>query len=200
MNRDLLLIFARNPALGKVKTRLAKSIGDENALQIYQHLLKHTVSVTKGLKADKRVCYSENTVENDIWSNEIFQKTVQSGNDLGRRMQHAFQTAFEEGYQKVVIIGTDLLELKQTHIEEAFRKLDSCDCVFGPADDGGYYLMGMSEIKPQLFMHKKWGTNTVLEDSLKDLFGEKVCLLETLNDIDVVEDIIGVEVFKKYLK
>ncbi|PKP40147.1 MAG: glycosyltransferase [Bacteroidetes bacterium HGW-Bacteroidetes-13] len=200
MNRDLLLIFARNPVLGKVKTRLAKSIGDENALEIYQHLLKHTVSVTKGLKADKRVCYSEKLVDDDIWPNEIFLKTVQSGNDLGQRMQHAFQTAFEEGYQRVVVIGTDLLELKQTHIEEAFRKLDNCDFVFGPADDGGYYLLGMREIIPKLFTQKKWGTNSVLEDSLKDLFGEKVCLLETLNDIDVVEDIVGIEIFKKYLK
>lgn len=200
MNRDLLLIFARNPALGKVKTRLAKSIGDENALEIYRQLLQHTVSVTKGLKADKRVCYSESLVENDIWPDAAFQKRVQKGDDLGQRMQHAFQTAFEEGYQKVAIIGTDLLELKQAHIEEAFRKLDTHDFVFGPADDGGYYLMAMCELKPQLFAHKKWGTNAVLEDSLKDLFGEKVYLLETLNDIDVVEDIAGIEAFKKYLK
>lgn len=200
MNRDLLLIFARNPVLGKVKTRLAKSIGDENALDIYQLLLKHTVAVTKNLKVDKRICYSENPVDDDIWSAKIYQKTAQSGNDLGQRMQHAFQTAFEEGYQRVVVIGTDLLELKQTHIEEAFRKLDNCDFVFGPAVDGGYYLLGMCELKPQLFAQKKWGTNSVLEDSLKDLYGEKVCLLETLNDIDVVEDIVEIEIFKKYLK
>lgn len=200
MNRDLLLIFARNPVLGKVKTRLAKSIGDQNALEIYQHLLKHTVSVTQGLQVDKRVCYSERLIENDGWPNTFFQKRVQNGNDLGQRMQHAFQTAFEEGYQKVVIIGTDLLELKQTHIEEAFRKLDTSDFVFGPAEDGGYYLMGMCNFNPQLFVYKKWGTKTVLEDSLKDLIGKKVGFLETLNDIDVVEDITEIAIFKKYLK
>lgn len=200
MNRDLLLIFARNPVLGKVKTRLAKSIGDQNALEIYQHLLKHTVSVTQGLQVDKRVCYSESLIENDIWSDAVFQKRVQNGNDLGQRMQYAFQTAFEEGYQKVVIIGTDLLELKQTHIEEAFCKLDTSDFVFGPADDGGYYLMGMCTLKPQLFVHKKWGTNTVLEDSINDLLDKKVYLLQTLNDIDVVEDITEIAIFKKYLK
>jgi len=200
MNRYLLLIFARNPILGKVKTRLAKSIGDENALEIYQQLLKHTVSVTKNLPVDKRVCYSESLVENDIWPDTVFQKQLQKGDDLGLRMQHAFHTAFEEGYQKVVIIGTDLLELQQAHLEKAFQKLDTCDFVFGPADDGGYYLMGMCALKPPLFVHKKWGTNSVLEDSMKDLFGEKICLLETLNDIDVVEDIIEIEAFKKYLK
>lgn len=130
-SKNLLLIFTRNPKLGKVKTRLAKTIGDEAALDVYKHLLNHTKQVTKNLSCDKAVYYSVKVRENDIWDATTYQKHLQNGNDLGIRMLNAFQQAFSTGYEKVVIIGSDLPDLTSEHINEAFEKLNSNDVVMG---------------------------------------------------------------------
>tara|TARA_B110000879_G_scaffold99508_1_gene135142 strand:+ start:51 stop:650 length:600 start_codon:yes stop_codon:yes gene_type:complete len=189
MNKNLIIVFVRTPELGKVKTRLAKSIGDQSALTIYKLLLKHTASVTHDLSFDKVVYYSEKVVENDFWDANLFQKKVQKGTDLGERMQNGFETAFEQGYEKALIIGSDLFDLKPTHITTAFKILETHDFAIGPSLDGGYYLLGMKQLCAALFKNKKWGTDSVLEDTLKDLKQQNVKLLEALNDIDTFEDL-----------
>lgn len=199
MSKNLLLIFTRNPELGKCKTRLAKSIGDENALTIYKMLLQHTVEVTKNLSCDKSVYYSVKERENDFWDNSIYIKKKQYGDDLGERMKNAFNEAFGNGYEKVIIIGSDLYDLTQKHIENAFNKLESNDIVIGPALDGGYYLLGMKKLHEKVFQNKDWGTETVRQDTLSDLKDNTVHLLETLNDIDVFDDIKDYDIFKPYL-
>lgn len=199
MSKNLLLIFTRNPELGKVKTRLAKTVGDEAALNIYKFLLNHTKEVTQNLACDKAVYYSVKVRENDIWDASIYQKYAQSGSDLGIRMQNAFQQAFDTGYEKVLIIGSDLFDLEEKHVNEAFEKLNSNDVVIGPAEDGGYYLLGMKKLHPTIFQNKKWGTATVRKDTLNDLQNESVHLLETLNDVDVFEDIKDNPVFNQFL-
>ncbi len=108
--KNLLLIFTRNPELGKVKTRLASTVGDQNALDIYKFLLQHTKKITKDLNVDKAVYYSVKIRENDIWNATVYQKHQQHGDDLGMRMQNAFQHAFNCGYEKVIIIGSDLYD------------------------------------------------------------------------------------------
>ena len=113
MNKNLIIVFVRTPEIGKVKTRLAKSIGDQSALTIYKLLLKHTASVLHDLSFSKVVYYSEIVRENDYWDATIFQKKVQKGSDLGERMQNAFETEFKEGYEKILIIGSDLFDLNQ---------------------------------------------------------------------------------------
>lgn len=200
MSKNLLLIFTRNPELGKVKTRLAKTVGDEAALNIYKFLLNHTKEVTQNLSCDKAVYYSVKVRENDIWDASIYQKYAQSGSDLGIRMQNAFQQAFDTGYEKVLIIGSDLYDLEEKHINLAFEKLHSNDVVIGPAEDGGYYLLGMKKLHPTIFQNKQWGTATVRKDTLNDLQNESVHLLEILNDIDVFEDIKDNPVFDQFLK
>ena len=199
MTNNLLLIFTRNPELGKCKTRLAKTIGDENALIVYKMLLEKTVEVTKSLPCDKAVYYSVKVRENDLWDNHIYSKHQQIGEDLGSRMYNAFKTSFENGYKKVVIIGSDLYDLNPTHINEAFESLDNNDAVIGPATDGGYYLLGMKTIHNAIFKNKSWGTATVRENTLKDLEHKKVHQLTPLNDIDIFDDIKDYEVFKPYL-
>ena len=189
MTKNLTIVFVRNPELGKVKTRLAKTIGDKKALNIYILLLKHTESVLQKVSSDKVVYYSEEIQNNDLWSNRCFQKKLQKGNDLGERMQHAFETAFKEGYEKVVIVGSDLFDLKAAHIENAFKALENHDLVIGPSLDGGYYLLGMKVLHPAVFKNKQWGTDSVLETTLKNLEQENVKLLEALNDIDTFEDL-----------
>jgi len=189
MTKNLSIVFVRNPELGKVKTRLAKTIGDKKALNIYILLLKHTESVLQKVSSDKVVYYSEEIQNNDLWSDRCFQKKLQKGNDLGERMQHAFEMAFKEGYEKVVIVGSDLFDLKSAHIENAFKALENHNLVIGPSLDGGYYLLGMKVLHPAVFKNKQWGTDSVLETTLKNLEQENVKLLEALNDIDTFDDL-----------
>lgn len=197
--KDLLLIFTRNPILGKCKTRLAAHIGDQNALDIYKFLLMHTKETTKELDVVKQVCYSDHLGVNDIWDGG-YEKTIQTGNDLGERMENAFRKGFEQGYKNIVIIGSDMYDLKKEDLEEAFNALEKHDYIIGPALDGGYYLLGMNTFNPILFKNKPWGTDTVLEKTLRDLKMEKYFLMAPKNDIDRYEDIKDLEVFIPFLK
>ena len=188
MTKNLILVFVRNPELGKVKTRLAKTLGANAALKAYIILLEHTESVLQTIPCDKVVYYSEEIQQKDLWSEAFYQKKLQKGSDLGTRMKHAFEMAFKDSYEKVVIVGSDLYDLNSTHIENAFKALEQHELVIGPSLDGGYYLLGMKKLHPSVFEHKSWGTNTVLEATLTDLKQQNVKLLETLNDIDTFED------------
>jgi len=199
-NKNLLLIFTRNPELGKCKTRLAKTIGDEAALEIYKFLLEHTVSITQNIPFDMEVHYSEKVHHNDIWDPEIYSKKQQIEGDLGQKMQNAFLSAFKNGYQNIIIIGSDMHDLYQEDIEEAFKALETFEYVLGPSEDGGYYLLGMNLFKPELFKNKSWGTDTVLRDTLLDLKDEHLQLLDERNDIDVYEDIKDKPIFQQFLK
>ena len=189
MTKNLVLIFTRNPELGKCKTRLAKTVGDENALTIYKMLLQHTADVVEQVNCDKAVYYSVKVRTNDLWNDSIYRKHQQHGADLGYRMQNAFKDSFDAGYEKVLIVGSDLYDLEPHHIQDAFNKLDSNDVIIGPAEDGGYYLLGMKTLLPNIFENKNWGTETVRAATLNDLKTEKVAQLEILNDIDLYEDL-----------
>ncbi|MCG1036133.1 TIGR04282 family arsenosugar biosynthesis glycosyltransferase [Polaribacter sargassicola] len=199
MSKNLLLIFTRNPELGKAKTRLAKTVGDVTALEIYKFLLQKTKEVSSKVTADKAVYYSVKVRENDIWDSNIFQKHQQEGEDLGLRMLNAFKDGFDSGYNKVMIIGSDLYDLTPENIEKAFEKLDTNDVVIGPAEDGGYYLLGMNSLQEKVFKNKNWGSETVRKDTLEDLQDKKVFLLEELNDVDVFEDIEHHPAFQQFI-
>lgn len=188
-NKNLIITFTRNPELGKVKTRLAKTIGEASALAIYIKLLEHTESVLRNIDSDKAVYYSVKIRENDLWNSNIYQKHQQFGDDLGIRMQNAFKAGFDAGYSKIVIVGSDLHDLQPKHITQAFDALDTNDVTIGPAEDGGYYLLGMKTLYKDVFENKNWGTETVFEDTIKNLKNESVFLLEQLNDVDTYEDI-----------
>ena len=155
-SKSALIIFTRNPELGKCKTRLAKTIGDEAALDIYKYLLKHTATISQDINVDKFIFYSENIKKEDLWDSKIFRKNLQQGSDLGERMEHAFKQLFESDYEKVIIIGSDLFDLKPRDIETAFKLLNNNDFVIGPAKDGGYYLLGMKHLQSKFFKNTKW--------------------------------------------
>jgi len=198
--KKLLLIFTRNPELGKVKTRLARSVGDRTALNIYNFLITKTIKSTLRVNADKAVYYSVKVRENDIWDIKTYQKHQQKGEDLGLRMLNAFQDGFKSGYEKIIIIGSDLYDLSTEEIDKAFEYLNSNDVVIGPALDGGYYLLGMKKLYKNIFQNKAWGTETVRKDTLKNLIDSKVKLLEKKNDIDVYEDIIDIpEIMENFI-
>ena len=199
-SRNLLLIFTRNPELGKAKTRLAKTVGNETALEIYKFLLEKTRDISSKVSSDKAVYYSVKVRENDIWDSKIYQKHQQKGEDLGIRMLNAFKDSFDVGYEKVMIIGSDLYDLTSENIEKAFSELNNNDVVLGPAEDGGYYLLGMNALHEKVFKNKTWGTETVRKDTLEDLKDKTVKLLEVKNDIDVYEDILHIpEIMSKFI-
>lgn len=198
--KELLLIFTRNPELGKCKTRLASTIGEQAALEIYQFLLEHTLSITKDISATKYVYYSEEIWQDDIWPTETYTKKLQQGNDLGKRMHNAFEEGFAKGFEKIIIIGSDMYHLAQADLERAFDFLETNDFVVGPAQDGGYYLLGMKRLLPPLFKNKSWGTENVLKDTLNDLKNEQIALLDMRNDVDLYDDIKDVEAFQPFLK
>jgi len=186
---NALLIFIKNAEKGKVKTRLAKTVGDEKALQIYEALLTHTLNVALAVSADRLLFYSNFIVENDAWNSADFQKYVQQGNDLGARMQHGFSEALQ-AHDKAIIIGSDCASLTSDIVQEAFAKLDDYPYVLGPAMDGGYYLLGMREYTPELFQDIAWSTDEVAATTLEKIkaIGKTCYHLPILSDIDYWED------------
>ncbi len=186
-----LIIFVKNPELGKVKTRLAKDIGDENALEIYLELLKHTATITKPVLAQKKCYYSDHIENIDFFSDEHYEKLIQKGGDLGERMYQAAKNSSGEWAENIVIIGSDCYDLNSGIIEEAFKALKSHDFVVGPAEDGGYYLIGMKEPHPSIFLNKIWSTENVFLDTLLEIqnLNKTHYLLPTLTDIDNINDL-----------
>lgn len=193
--KEALIIFAKNAEAGKVKTRLAATIGDEKALSVYLQLLSHTASVTSNLPMDKFVFYSNQIIKDDAWDDAVFYKELQKGNDLGERMENAFENLFEKGYRKIVIIGTDCPELTAGIITNAFTCLETRDVIIGPALDGGYYLLGITQLHASLFQNIPWSTSTVLKDTTDRCraLNLNYRLLPTLNDIDEEKDLIYFE-------
>ncbi len=191
MSHDHLIIFVKNAELGKVKTRLAKTVGPENALLIYRYLLEHTFQVTLPIEADKKVFYSDYIQNVDQFNELVFQKHIQQGDDLGERMYNAASKSFGEWADKVVIIGSDCLEINSGIIDEAFKVLNDHDYVIGPAKDGGYYLIGMTAPSKNVFKNKEWSSENVFLDTLLDIgkMGKTHYLLPTLSDIDTEEDL-----------
>lgn len=188
--KEALIIFARNPVLGKVKTRLAATMGDEKALSIYQSLLQHTATITAQLDCDCFVFYADDISFNDVWSDKVYHKKKQEGEDLGKRMCNAFDTLFQKEYKKVLIIGTDCFELSAEIILDAFIGLEENEVIIGPSADGGYYLLGMRERYPFLFENIAWSTETVYSSTITELLTHKISYqtLPQLNDIDTEGD------------
>ena len=186
-----LVIFVRNPISGQVKTRLAKDIGDERALAIYLQLLQHTLEITRGLSFRKFIYYADEVSDYDLWSVPGYTKRKQNGNDLGERMLNSFKELFDQGFTRIIIIGSDCLQLKTETLEEAVALLESNAAVIGPASDGGYYLLGLTKFYPDLFINKPWSTNQVFAKTIDDFVkqGISYALLEELSDIDDVTDL-----------
>jgi len=192
MEKNLLLIFVKNPQFGKVKHRIAKLIGPKRTLRVYKELLKHTYTITHQLKVDKAVYYSNFIDSSDLWQNKIYQKYLQEGNDFGEKLLNAFAMGFSKNYQNIVFINNDCFELKTDTINEAYELLKTHKIVVGPTKDGNLYLLGMNVFYQELFMDKNWKSNTILQDTLIDLsnINASFKLLETLTDIDKPKDLI----------
>ncbi len=191
LSTTALVIFVRNPISGKVKTRLAKDIGDERALEIYLQLLHHTLEITRSLSFRKFIYYADEVSDYDLWSVPGYTKRIQNGNDLGERMLNSFKELFDQGFTRIILIGSDCLQLKTNTLEEAVTLLDSNTSVIGPSSDGGYYLLGLNKLFPDLFVNKPWSTDQVFAKTVDDFInnGISYALLEELSDIDDATDL-----------
>lgn len=166
MAKNILIILKGHP--DDKRSRLASAIGDERATAVYAYLLSETREIADGLPFDKAVFYPEEIQKDDGWDDLKYRKQVQVGRNYGERMQHSFSWAFQSGYTNVCVIGTDCHGLTSEIIIKAFEFLDEGEAIIGPAKDGGYYLLGMNKIYPELFAGKSWGSYTVLDDTLQD--------------------------------
>jgi len=187
---NALIVFQKNEVLGKVKSRLAVTIGEEKALNVYRMLLDLTYSqVAKLSSSDIFVYYSDEIGDRSF--HFPVTKRIQKGQNLGHRMAVAFEEVFLSGYQKTVIIGTDCPEISAELLEQAFGVLDQKDAVIGPALDGGYYLLGMCRFNESLFQNMPWSSSEVTAQTIEKLNLHKISfgLLKTLRDIDTEEDL-----------
>ncbi|WP_194976651.1 TIGR04282 family arsenosugar biosynthesis glycosyltransferase [Aquiflexum lacus] len=191
-SENAIIIFQKNLIHGKVKTRLAATIGDQKAFEIYKDLVAFTYKQSIGVKdADIWVFFSDGFEEIDEGFQEhITAKMVQDGDDLGQRMQNAFATIFSMGYSNAVLMGTDCPEITPETIETALDSLEKNEVVVGPALDGGYYLIGMNNLYPQLFWQMPWSTENVFPLTLETIYQNNLShyLLPVLSDIDTEED------------
>ncbi len=176
--------------MGKVKTRLARTLGDEEALRIDRILLEKTRAAAQACSAVRCLLYSDFVDETDDWGPQSFQKSIQHPGDLGQRMESAFQQAFEAGARKVVIIGSDCPELNGETLNQAFEALETADFVIGPVPDGGYYLIGMKQLETSVFREMEWSTEAVRAITTERILalGKTFTLLPMYGDVDTEED------------
>jgi uncharacterized protein len=195
---NAVIIFIKNPVPGKVKTRLAAAIGNDKALNIYLDLIVHTLRTVENVSADRYVYFADE-IDTSIGQNAAFKKAVQSGADLGERIENAFSDVLNNSYRKALIIGTDCPGISPEIIQSAFNRLTDTDVVIGPAADGGYYLLGMKALHSSLFDNIKWSTSSVLQTTVERCMQNNLRyqLLEELNDIDEEKDLVH---FYKLLK
>ena len=172
-----------------MKTRLAKSVGDEKALEIYKSLLAHTRQTVLQVDVSRLLFYADKINPDDDWSQENFLKYAQVNAGLGERMHQAFVEALEH-HSKAVIVGSDIPGINPVILEQAFQQLDDHDFVIGPAMDGGYYLLGMKSPSRELFENMAWSTEKVFEQTTKRMRekGKSWHELPVLSDVDYLED------------
>jgi rSAM/selenodomain-associated transferase 1 len=198
-SRRALIIFARLPEPGKVKTRLVPPLTAEDACELYRCMLLDILGKTEGLAGVERLIFYEEGPGAEVFfrgavGGEAF---PQRGGDLGERMAAAFAAAFARGFDTVAIIGTDSPDLPLSSIGSAYRHLEEgqTDVVFGPAEDGGYYLLAMKSLHPELFRGIAWSSGDVLATSLEKAAaaGRRVVLLPRWYDVDTKSDLLRPE-------
>lgn len=189
MSSSALIIFVKNPVPGRVKTRLAATVGDQEAMRIYLALCARTRDICLGIDADRYLYYSDFIDPHDAWSNAAFHKRCQVDGDLGQRMESALQEVLAH-HQQAVLVGTDCPLLSATILQESLDQLTTYDAILGPATDGGYYLLGLRQVIPTIFRDMTWSTDQVLADTVVRLTeaGATYHTVATLPDIDFATD------------
>lgn len=194
-NKSVLIVFLRAPEKGRVKTRLAREVGEKRALALYKVFVQQTLLAVKRSGMDHRICFfpaDKQALVKD-WLGPDHGYMPQVGNDLGQRMGNALSAAFDQGAQKAVLVGTDIPDINARHLLAAMDLLDQKRVVIGPSLDGGYWLIGFQRegFCPDLFFQVDWGTETVFSTTLEKCKAANLSpgLLPALQDIDSLEDL-----------
>ena len=198
---SIIIVLAKAPIMGEVKTRIGKNIGMDRSKWIYEQLLSHTSNVTKKTKIMTVLFKNKNNKKLENLFKHSVKSKLQLGENLGEKMANALQWAFKKKYKKIVLIGTDLWTLNEKTITNSFKLLDKCDLVIGPSYDGGYFLIGMKNPDENIFKNIPWSTNNVLEKTILKIKDRKISFLEIAKDIDSFSDVkSNLSLLKKYNK
>ncbi len=192
--RQATVVFVKTPVPGRVKTRLARDIGNEAACALYRRMTNHAIGQVVASGFPLVVCYDGVSDElPDDWRQPAWSVIPQTGTDLGQRMAAAFCALFSDAVEHVVLIGSDIPGIDAAYLHQAFSQLDDHDLVIGPATDGGYCLIGFRQqsFTPVLFEGIPWSTDQVLHLTLQSALKEglNVGLLQELSDVDTVDDL-----------
>ena len=190
-----LIIFAKAPIPGEVKTRLCPPLDADEAASLHGSLVLDAIERTKGLQG--ATLYVAGTPDLAHPFFKVMEGRygarllLQRGPDLGARMMNAMQDAFDQGAKDVLLTGTDLPTLPRTHLIEALKLIKSHDVVLGPTTDGGYYLIGLHKMVPALFDGIAWSTDSVFAETKKKIesVGLSLGLLPECRDVDQLDDL-----------
>lgn len=184
-----LIILAKNPIKGRVKTRIAKQIGEAKALDIYQQLLSINRKLIKNAKLPSTIYFSDSLANTSDWNDLQIDKILQCKGHLGDKMRTAINNTLSHS-DKAILIGSDCPYITPQLLHDAASKLDTADVVIGPARDGGYYLIAMKCLYSDLFDQIHWSTEYVLAQTIRKCkeAGISYQLLPELEDIDTNND------------
>ena len=190
-----LILFLKYPEPGKVKTRLGAELGFELAAKLYELFIKQTFELAQNCSAQQIFVAYEPLDRKDEFAEFVPKKFAifpQEGKNLGERMLNAFKDAFARGYKNVAILGSDSPTLPLENIDDAFEKLSKSDLVLGPAEDGGYYLIGLNKAHCGLFENIEWSSDSVLQLTIESAKKLQLSyeLLPSWYDVDNKETLI----------
>ncbi len=192
-----LVVFARWPEPGKVKTRLSPALPPALACELHEGMLLDVLEAGRVALADRRYLYWAGAPTDRPWSRAAreagYTETLQRGRDLGARLEQMFEELLGGPDDRVVVVGTDCPELSTTVMNAAFIQLSVRDLVLGPTPDGGYYLLGLSRRAPEILRDVSWGSDQVLAQTLERAraTGLTTAVLEPLADVDTPADLVG---------
>ena len=195
LKNTALVIFIRFPRPGKVKSRLALSLGAEKATNFYRLCAEYVFRESAKVSGEVRryVFYSDRNDKDEIkqWAGPQFYFSPQAEGSLGIRIEHAFRYVFNEGAREAIILASDVPDISAEIINDAISALGYYDIVVGPAHDGGYYLLGMKRLHQELFRGISWSTEKVFKQtlSLTEKLGLTTYCLPSLRDIDTEADL-----------
>ncbi len=190
-NDQAMLFFVKYPTPGKVKTRLAKTIGDGPSANLYRRLAQKNFEILQNYQNAELIVFfdpPEDKLKIQLWLTGGYEYISQKGEGLGERLTHAFEWAFDHGYKRVIAYGSDTLDLTAGIVEQSFLAIQHAVIVLGPAKDGGYYSIGMSQNQPRLFDDIPWSTSAVLSTTHERIQDLKLTYrsLPVLEDLDEV--------------
>jgi rSAM/selenodomain-associated transferase 1 len=190
VNKNLIIVFVKEPKLGFVKTRLAKNIDDKFVLDLYLQFIKDILQTLQNSNFAFKLCaYPGLKIINETFGD--FGNFLQEDGDLGLKMQKAFESQFKKGYEKIILIGSDTPHISKDIFDITFKELENNDIILGPSLDGGYYLVAFNKetFFSDTFKNISWSTDQVLNQTQQRLHKKSVYLLKQMNDIDTLEDL-----------